>query len=150
MQWCGGLLQCLVAIHHLHHELQGQAATTTHWLHQLTIGAIYKDRIIHSKCGQTFIQTLHTEFLLHFHQDKKTQSWCWLAIKRQVITKENSILIQAATSSAVLGLATMLDCKTKANNRKAEMTNEPRRNWNHKKKKPQTGRGRWEKEHGEI
>jgi hypothetical protein len=43
---------------------------------------------------------------------------------------------------AVLGLTTMLDSKTKPNNRKEKKTNEPRRNRSQKEKKPQKRRGR--------
>jgi hypothetical protein len=45
---------------------------TTHWLHQLlTVGVVDKYIIISPKSGQTIIQNLHLEFLLHFQKQQE-------------------------------------------------------------------------------
>ncbi len=61
---------------HLHHAWQW-LTSNPHQLHLLpTVGV--------DKCsGKQLSKNLHPGFLLHFWIDGKTQSWCWLALRRQ-------------------------------------------------------------------
>jgi len=84
-----------------HHKLQWQAAMTAHWLHQLlTVGVVDKYIIISPKSGQTIIQNLHLEFLLHSRSNRKTKSGYWIALKRSQAKNncQSNILIQAMRS----------------------------------------------------
>lgn len=54
--------------HHLHHELLWQATMDNHWFHQLFTVGVDKYIITSPKFGQSTVQNLHTEFLLHWQK----------------------------------------------------------------------------------
>jgi hypothetical protein len=81
------------------HEQQWQPAMTTHCLHQLrTVGADEFTNIQPKFWANHYTSICVLSFCCISGSNRKTQACWWLALKRQLITKVNSILIQVATS----------------------------------------------------
>jgi hypothetical protein len=87
-----------VSDHHLHHEQQWQAATTTHWYHHLpTVGAD-KNMIINWNSRKIIKQTSVSWLSLTFPGVTGRHSHVGSTQEKYMIKKVNSILIEGATN----------------------------------------------------
>jgi hypothetical protein len=78
----GSVTKCQT-IHHLRHEQQWQATMTTHQLHRLPTTSVHKYMTISRKSGQTHYTICIVSFWHISGSNGKTESWCWLTLKRQ-------------------------------------------------------------------